>query len=120
MTHDQIEAMTLGERGAVMRDGAIQQADEPQTLYREPVNLFVAAFIGSPSMNLVDAVIENGVVEFAGLRILLAEGCSPFESGRVILGIRPEDFDNAALADRSCRRSTWTWQCSKTSAPTHT
>src|ERR687889_43968 len=55
VTHDQVEAMTLGTRVAVMRDGTIQQVDTPQTLYREPSNLFVAAFIGSPSMNLVDA-----------------------------------------------------------------
>ena len=55
VTHDQVEAMTLGSRVAVMRDGTVQQVDTPQTLYREPVNLFVAAFIGSPSMNLVEA-----------------------------------------------------------------
>ena len=55
VTHDQVEAMTLGTRVAVMRDGTVQQVDTPQTLYREPRNLFVAAFIGSPSMNLVEA-----------------------------------------------------------------
>jgi multiple sugar transport system ATP-binding protein len=68
VTHDQVEAMTLGTRVAVMRDGTVQQVDTPQTLYREPVNLFVAAFIGSPSMNLVDATIEDGHASFAGFR----------------------------------------------------
>ncbi len=60
VTHDQVEAMTLGDRVAVMRDGLLQQVDTPQTLYRNPANLFVAAFIGSPSMNLVEAEIGNG------------------------------------------------------------
>ena len=61
VTHDQVEAMTLGSRVAVMRDGTVQQVDTPQTLYREPMNLFVAAFIGSPSMNLVEAELNDGV-----------------------------------------------------------
>ena len=74
VTHDQVEAMTLGSRVAVMRDGTVQQVDTPQTLYREPVNLFVAAFIGSPSMNLVEAQVENDAVEFAGFRIPLNAG----------------------------------------------
>src|SRR5829696_3179418 len=69
--HDQLEAMTLGTRVAVMRDGTVQQVDTPQTLYREPVNLFVAAFIGSPSMNLVEATVDRDVAEFAGFRIPL-------------------------------------------------
>src|SRR5688572_1898379 len=60
VTHDQVEAMTLGQRVAVMRDGRIQQVDTPQALYRNPVNLFVAAFIGSPAMNLVEARVEDG------------------------------------------------------------
>ena len=62
VTHDQTEAMTLGQRVAVMRDGTIVQVDAPQALYARPRNVFVAAFIGSPSMNLVDAVIEGGAV----------------------------------------------------------
>src|SRR5207244_10553939 len=68
VTHDQIEAMTLGQRVAVMRDGRMQQVDEPQALYRDPVNLFVAAFIGSPSVSLVEAVISDGTGEVAGFR----------------------------------------------------
>ena len=67
VTHDQTEAMTLGQRVAVMRDGRIVQVDEPQTLYREPVDLFVAAFIGSPAMNLVEAVIDGDHVVFGQL-----------------------------------------------------
>ena len=68
VTHDQVEAMTLGQRVAVLRDGVLQQVDTPQTLFREPANLFVAAFIGSPSMNLVEADVGGGRLRFAGLR----------------------------------------------------
>src|SRR6059036_3706877 len=71
VTHDQVEAMTLGERVAVMRDGRIQQVDAPQALYHEPANLFVAAFMGSPAMNIVEARIVEDNVEFGGLRIPL-------------------------------------------------
>ena len=66
VTHDQVEAMTLGQRVAVLRDGLLQQADTPQNLFHHPANLFVAAFIGSPSMNLVDAEISGGRLSFAG------------------------------------------------------
>jgi multiple sugar transport system ATP-binding protein len=103
VTHDQVEAMTLGTRVAVMRDGRVQQVDAPQTLYREPVNLFVAAFIGSPSMNVVEAEVSDDAVEFAGFRIPLREDRRPagVTSGTVILGIRPQDFDDARTADPS-------------------
>jgi multiple sugar transport system ATP-binding protein len=97
VTHDQVEAMTLGQRVAVLRDGRLQQVDTPQRLYREPVNLFVAAFIGSPAMNLVEAVVADGAVEFGGHRIPLS-GPPPLE-GDVVLGVRPEAFEDAALAD---------------------
>ena len=102
VTHDQVEAMTLGSRVAVMRDGTVQQVDTPQTLYREPVNLFVAAFIGSPSMNLVDAQVVDDGVEFAGFRIPLNTDRRPagLDAGPVILGIRPQDFADARTADR--------------------
>jgi multiple sugar transport system ATP-binding protein len=101
VTHDQVEAMTLGERVAVMCDGRIQQVDRPQTLYRSPANLFVAAFIGSPSMNLVEATVEDGHAEFAGYRIPLPPDAAPdvAPGTRVILGIRPQDFEDAAYAD---------------------
>jgi multiple sugar transport system ATP-binding protein len=101
VTHDQVEAMTLGQRVAVMRDGRMQQVDEPQTLYRDPVNLFVAAFIGSPAMNLVEAVVADGAVEFGGFRIPLDPSRRPTveDDGHVILGVRPEDFEDVAFAE---------------------
>ena len=95
VTHDQTEAMTLGQRVAVMRDGRLQQLDTPQVLYRKPVNLFVAAFIGSPAMNLVEARLDEDAVEFGGFRLPLDREIRPTarRDGTVILGIRPEDFD---------------------------
>ena len=99
VTHDQVEAMTLGQRVAVLRDGVLQQVDTPQALFHAPVNLFVAAFIGSPSMNLVDAEIVEDVVRFAGFDLALPPGSSMVGVNRsVILGIRPTDFahDDAA------------------------
>ncbi|HEY6961398.1 MAG TPA: sn-glycerol-3-phosphate ABC transporter ATP-binding protein UgpC [Gaiellaceae bacterium] len=92
VTHDQVEAMTLGQRVAVMRDGHIQQVAAPQTLYRTPANLFVAAFIGSPPMNLVEADVVDGGVAFAGIRLAVPTAHLP---RRVILGIRPQDLSEA-------------------------
>jgi multiple sugar transport system ATP-binding protein len=92
VTHDQVEAMTLGQRAAVMNAGRIQQVDTPQRLYWSPVNLFVAAFIGSPSMNLVEAEVADGALRFAGFSLPLEE-LGPDVSKlprRVILGVRPE------------------------------
>ena len=101
VTHDQIEAMTLGQRVAVMRDGRMEQVAEPQVLYREPANLYVAAFIGSPSMNLVNAVVTGGAVEFGGFRIPLASDRHPpvADGAEVVLGIRPESFEDAEFAE---------------------
>jgi len=100
VTHDQVEAMTLGQRVAVMKDGHILQVDTPQTLYERPRDLFVAGFIGSPAMNLVEANIAGGEVAFGQLRVKLDPARRPegLESGPVILGIRPETFEDAALA----------------------
>jgi multiple sugar transport system ATP-binding protein len=97
VTHDQVEAMTLGQRVAVMRDGVIQQVDTPQNLFHHPRNLFVAAFIGSPSMNLVEARLDGGAVRFAGLELPRPPG-SPLagQDRTVILGIRPTDFEHPA------------------------
>jgi multiple sugar transport system ATP-binding protein len=94
VTHDQVEAMTLGQRAAVMNAGKIQQVDTPQSLYWSPVNLFVAAFIGSPSMNLVEAEVADGELRFAGFSLPLAElGRDAAKlPRRVILGVRPEHF----------------------------
>ena len=98
VTHDQVEAMTLGQRVAVLRDGVLQQVDTPQTLFRRPANLFVAAFIGSPSMNLVEADVGDGDVRFAGHELPLPAG-RDVPAGRLIVGIRPTDFAHAASAD---------------------
>jgi multiple sugar transport system ATP-binding protein len=100
VTHDQVEAMTLGQRVAVLRDGVLQQVDTPQHLFHHPANLFVAAFIGSPSMNLVEAELDGASVRFAGFQLDLPEG-SPLVglNRRVILGIRPTDFEHATAAD---------------------
>jgi multiple sugar transport system ATP-binding protein len=100
VTHDQIEAMTLGQRVAVMREGRIQQVDTPQELYARPANLFVAAFIGSPAMNLVEAEVAGGELRFGGYAIPLAAS-NPAPTGHVIVGIRPEAFEDAVLADPS-------------------
>ncbi|MFW6204022.1 MAG: ABC transporter ATP-binding protein [Actinomycetota bacterium] len=97
VTHDQIEAMTLGQRVAVLSDGVLQQVDTPPNLFHRPVNLFVAAFIGSPAMNLVSAHVANGVASFADTTIPLPDG-SPLKDAdrQVVLGIRPTAF---TLAD---------------------
>jgi len=100
VTHDQVEAMTLGQRVAVMRDGQVQQIDTPQVLYATPTNLFVAAFIGSPAMNLVEAEVADGTVSFAGYRLPVSGG----RQGRFVVGIRPEAFEDAAFADPSLPR----------------
>jgi multiple sugar transport system ATP-binding protein len=99
VTHDQVEAMTLGQRVAVLRDGVIQQVDAPQVLYTRPDNLFVAAFIGSPAMNLVEASVAGARASFAGWDLPLDPARRPVRDGSVILGIRPESFEDAALAD---------------------
>jgi multiple sugar transport system ATP-binding protein len=93
VTHDQVEAMTLGDRVAVLRDGVVQQCDVPQVLFRRPCNLFVAAFIGSPAMNLVPARLQGGVARFAEHEIPLPSA-SPLRgaSREVILGVRPTAF----------------------------
>jgi multiple sugar transport system ATP-binding protein len=107
VTHDQTEAMTMGDRVAVMRQGKLVQCDTPQALYDRPVDLFVAGFIGSPAMNLVHAHLrpENGslVAEFGSRSLALPTSTLPdsvaTRGGRdVILGIRPEHLQDAELA----------------------
>ena len=116
VTHDQIEAMTMGDRVAVMRKGELQQVAAPQELYDRPLNLFVAGFIGSPSMNLVEATLERadgGLTAVAGSqRIALGDetlsarpALKQFEGRPVILGIRPEDLEDAELAEAATGRT---------------
>ena len=101
VTHDQSEAMTLGDRVAVMRKGELQQLDTPQSLYRTPVNLFVAEFIGSPAMNLVEARVDGGKVRFGAHTLSLdgRSGLAAYEGRKVALGIRPEDLEDAELSE---------------------
>ena len=100
VTHDQVEAMTLGQRVAVMRDGRILQLDSPQRLYEQPRDVFVAGFIGSPAMNLVEATIEGDELLFGQFRVPLDPERRPAVRAhpRVVLGIRPESFEDAAFA----------------------
>ena len=112
VTHDQVEAMTLGDRVAVLRDGVLQQFEMPQVLYDRPRNLFVAEFIGSPAMNLVgaDVVRDDGrlFADFGEHRLEVADsvlgerpGLARFEGKPLILGIRPEDIEDASIAGAS-------------------
>jgi multiple sugar transport system ATP-binding protein len=99
VTHDQVEAMTLGQRVAVLDAGRILQVDTPQRLYEHPVNLFVAAFIGTPAMNLVEGAIDGDHVVFGGLRLPLDPARRPQGGSRpVVVGVRPEAFDAVAFA----------------------
>jgi multiple sugar transport system ATP-binding protein len=109
VTHDQVEAMTMGDRVAVMRKGELQQVAPPQELYERPVNLFVGGFIGSPAMNMVEATVErnNGslVAKLGRQTLTLGEevvknrpALEQYAGKRVVLGIRPESLEDAALA----------------------
>jgi multiple sugar transport system ATP-binding protein len=112
VTHDQIEAMTMGDRVAVMRKGELQQVDDPQTLYERPVNLFVGGFIGSPAMNMVEATLsrqDGGFVAKAGSQSIALDeetlaahpGLASYEGRELILGVRPEHLEDAALASET-------------------
>jgi multiple sugar transport system ATP-binding protein len=92
VTHDQIEAMTLGDRVAVLRDGRVQQCDTPERLFDAPANLFVAAFMGTPPMNLVGAEMRGGVLRLAGVEVPLTGNGSRPADGTVIAGVRPSDL----------------------------
>ncbi len=114
VTHDQVEAMTLGQRVCVLREGQLQQVDTPQRLFESPVNLFVAGFIGSPAMNFAAAELvrdDGPAVTFAGYRLpvpasVLAakEGLDGYFGKKVILGIRPSDFEDGEMAEASWPR----------------
>jgi len=109
VTHDQVEAMTMGDRVAVLKDGFLQQVDTPQNLYDRPTNVFVAAFIGSPSMNLYDGAVtidgDTAAVEIGSQRLGIGQevlakfpSLADYSGKRVVVGIRPEDFEDAAIA----------------------
>jgi multiple sugar transport system ATP-binding protein len=93
VTHDQVEAMTMGDRVAVLRDGRLEQVDAPQALYDRPASLFVAAFIGSPAMNMLRGRMADGVLELGSARLPLSDRQA---TGDVIVGIRPEALAPAA------------------------
>ena len=98
VTHDQTEAMTLGDRVVVLNKGVVQQVDAPETLYRQPANTFVASFIGSPSMNFLVGELAAGTVRLGPYRIELPEPVRKrlaLRSGEVVVGLRPEDFTPA-------------------------
>ena len=113
VTHDQTEAMILGDRLAVMQDGVLQQVGTPRELYDAPRNLFVAGFIGSPAMNFLDGEVEDGAVRTALASIPLDGELDARQSGlergrRLIVGIRPEDFEDAALVRETSHGQTLT------------
>jgi len=108
VTHDQVEAMTMGDRVAVLKDGYLQQVETPQNLYDYPTNVFVAAFIGSPSMNLYDSTVTmsdgTGSVEIGSQKVAIASellakfpSLPNYDGKRVIVGVRPEDFEDAVI-----------------------
>ncbi|MEM7444536.1 MAG: ABC transporter ATP-binding protein, partial [Pseudomonadota bacterium] len=88
VTHDQVEAMTLAHRVAILNHGRLMQFDKPKTIYRDPANLFVAGFIGSPPMNMIDGTLTNGEFSGPGFGLNLGRDVSP---GATVMGFRPED-----------------------------
>ncbi len=110
VTHDQTEAMTLGERVAVLSRGVIQQVDTPGELYNRPANTFVATFIGSPAMNFLRARLSDAAVEFAGYRLELPDRMSGRlgrTKGEVLLGLRPEHFFDPRLVPSDATRNSF-------------
>lgn len=108
VTHDQVEAMTVGQRIAVLHDGNLQQIASPKEIYDNPANTFVASFIGSPAMNLLDAKVDGSRLVIDGMTISLPNGLDRFlGSGNVIIGIRPENIkivsDDAAVLKGICQ-----------------
>jgi len=101
VTHDQVEAMTLGDRVAVLRRGVLQQVDSPRALYERPVNLFVAGFIGSPAMNLIPATVDGRRIRLPFVEFELAEPVGA--GGPAIAGLRPEHLEDAAVVDTAVR-----------------
>ena len=117
VTHDQVEAMTLGQRVAVMRDGRVQQVDTPQTLFNSPANLFVAAFIGSPSMNLVEADVSDGAIRFAGHVLAAPRRGRSADAAACSSGSGRRTSRAAPAPTRRCRACACGRRWSRTSAP---
>jgi len=108
VTHDQVEAMTMGDRVAVLKGGVLQQVDTPKTLYNRPANLFVAGFIGSPSMNLFEGRLRAGKIDVAAFSLPAptsvferSPNLAAYEGKPVIFGIRPEDLYDSRLESGS-------------------
>ena len=93
VTHDQVEAMTMGDRVAVLKDGLLQQCDSPRRMYDHPDNVFVAGFIGSPAMNLLDVPVTDGGVKFGDASMPVAREDAKDLGTHVTVGVRPEDLD---------------------------
>ncbi|MEV0294406.1 sn-glycerol-3-phosphate ABC transporter ATP-binding protein UgpC [Nocardia sp. NPDC050710] len=93
VTHDQVEAMTMGDRVAVLKDGLLQQCATPRDLYRDPANAFVAGFMGSPAMNMFTLPVDNGSVTLGGYALPLPRSVADSTEGTVVVGIRPEHFE---------------------------
>jgi sn-glycerol 3-phosphate transport system ATP-binding protein/multiple sugar transport system ATP-binding protein len=107
VTHDQVEAMTMGHRVAVLRDGKLQQVDTPERLYDHPVNTFVAAFIGSPAITLVESEVREGVARVHGVSVPLDRSVAGRAGEKVVVGLRPESWhvvDTPADAGRDGAR----------------
>jgi len=112
VTHDQVEAMTMGDRVAVIKDGRLQQVDTPQNLYDHPANVFVGAFIGSPSMNLYEGTLSDDggtltlgsqAIELSPKVIEARPGLRDHFGGQVVIGVRPEDLEDPAFSDSANR-----------------
>jgi multiple sugar transport system ATP-binding protein len=101
VTHDQAEAMTLGHRVAVLQEGQLQQCGPPRFLYERPTNIFVAGFIGSPSMNLCTVHLKNGAASFGGVDVPLPPGVTPNGRTDLVLGVRPESLEVATEGVRA-------------------
>ncbi|MEM9202998.1 MAG: sn-glycerol-3-phosphate ABC transporter ATP-binding protein UgpC [Actinomycetota bacterium] len=123
VTHDQVEAMTMGDRVAVLKDGYLQQVDTPQNLYDKPDNVFVAAFIGSPSMNLHEASLSGSTITLGSHTIDLPDsvfekkpGLRAYDGKNLIIGFRPEDLEDASLAPDEKKGATFSMKVTLTEA----
>ncbi len=123
VTHDQVEAMTMGDRVAVLKDGYLQQVDSPQNLYDKPDNVFVAAFIGSPSMNLHEATLSGHNLTLGSHSMNLPDdvfekrpGLQAYDGKGVIVGFRPEDLEDSSLAADDMKGASFTTKVTLTEA----